>query len=182
MTLIQSTPIHLYGYLFIPYGSRTRGTDIKDSDLDILLICEKEMFLKGYPYLLEYIHTQQIQDIIHQYFEHKFKMKIQIDITPCSLYDSINTPLGKFNRYQIYYPHSTQTFLTMPEYVNQYINIMNKQYKGTFSVITKSVKYLFHYILHSDYPSVCIERYLINLFYLFKEKDDAFFFYQKVLL
>lgn len=85
-------------------------------------------------------------------------------------------------RYQIYYPHSTQTFLTMPEYVNQYITVMNKQYKGIFSILTKFIKFICHHILHSDYPSVRIESYLINLFYLFKEKDDAFSFYQKVLL
>ena len=182
MILIQSTPIDLCGFLFIPYGSRTRGTDIKSSDLDILLICNKEMFLKGYSYLLDYMHSQRIQDIICKYYEHKFKVRVQIDITPCSLYDSINTPLGKFNRYQIYYPHSTQTFLTMPEYVNQYITVMNKQYKGTFSILTKFIKFICHHILHSDYPSVRIESYLINLFYLFKEKDDAFSFYQKVLL
>ena len=182
MTLIPSTPIRLYDYSFIPYGSRTRGTSIKNSDLDILFICKKEMFQKGYAYLLEYIQTQRIQSMLHAYFEHKFKMKIQFDITPCSLYDSIDTPLGQFNRYQIYYPQSTQTFLTVPEYVNQYIILMNNQYKGIFSKTIKLIKYTLHYILHNNCPSVYIENKLITFLHLFKKKDEAFYFYQRILL
>lgn len=183
MMLIQSETIRLGIYNFIPYGSRTRGTSIKCSDLDVLLICENDLFEKGETFLSKYIHAECVEESLRLYFKDKLKIDVsKIDVTPCRWYDSVETPLGIFDRYQIYSSHTTRLLLTVPEYVNRYVSMIDSQSNGVFSKVTRMVKYLVHYLLRGSISSTHIESFIIRLIYSFRKKDDAFSFYQKILL
>lgn len=181
MNRIPFTATTIDNHLFIPYGSRTRDTHLKNSDLDILFVCDEDLFNSSDSTLTEYISSHKFKERLYLHFKDQINDTISIDITPCKLYDTVDTPLGKFNRFQIHYPQNPLTVLTIPEYINRYTLLTNDSFSKRLTFLIKILKYLIH-PLFKNYPSIQIEKNIIKLLCLFKKKDDAFLFYQKLLL